>query len=184
MSRTLRVIRQDAPATDREAAALTPSDKPHWAKGRDGSRFVFASIHPRDCNELRKLSREFGEAAVTEVQWSCVILWLMNSLPETVLRNPVAVACLAVGMVRERDRIHLNWPTFDGAIRPPSLLAALGTDVRGEAELVALETLLDWERAGKPHLGWRTIKHAYRYLIACPAFNQRYVRASNEKEQK
>lgn len=185
MRRTLRAIRQDAPATDRRLSALAPSDTPQWAKGRNGSRYVATSIYPQDNDELRKLCREFGHAAVTDVQWGCVVLWLFNDPPKSDFRNSMAVASLAVGLVRERDRTELGWPTHDGAKRAPLRLAALSAEVRGEAELVASETLLDWERAGKPHMGRKAVKTGYQFLISCPAFITKYVRnLDDNKEQK
>lgn len=181
---TLSAIRDNAPATDRLDPALTPRDQPHWAKARDGTRYVAVSIYPRDNDELRRLCKGFSEAAVIDVQWDCVIVWLMNSPAVADLTNPIQVACVAVGLVRDRDRIRLDWPRHDGEEWRPAFLGALSPDVRQEAELVANETLSDWKRAGQPHMGWRRIKYAYRHLTSCPAFIERYVRPVNSDFEK
>ena len=89
-------------------------------------------------------------------------------------------------MARERDRIRLGWPRVSPVERKPLRLEYLSPDVREEAERVAAETLSDWRKAGEPHLGPHRIKTTYQYLVATPAFRNKYVRPAdptNEQEQ-
>lgn len=178
--RSLKAIRRDAPVSDRVETALTPTE-PQWAEARDGSRYVRVSIYPRTVDELRRLSREYGEAAETMLLWSCVVSWLMSGPDSADLSNP-GVAGTAISLVQEHDRVRLGWPSPEGKPWKPSALEYLSPAVRAEAEQVAAETLSDWRRAGKPHLGETSIKRTYQYLVSCPAFANKYVRPLDANE--
>ena len=183
MRRTLLAIRQSVPEADRHEPALAPSNLPQWATARDGSRYVAVSIYPRTIDELRQLCREYGEAAVCDLHWSCVVIWLMNAPDKADLSNPFAVASVAVGMIWERDRTRLAWPRHDGEEWNPPALNFLSPDVRDEAELVAAETLSDWERAGKPYMGRDRIRCTYQHLIGSPDFQKKYVRPLDDNKE-
>ena len=100
----------------------------------------------------------------------------MNQPRAADLSNPCQVAMTAARMVRERNRVRFGWPTHDGQAWPLPTLDFLSPDTRQEAERVAAETLLDWREAGRPHLEPHRIKKAYQYLIACPAFIDKYIK--------
>ena len=174
--RTLRDIRRDAPEPDRRQAALTPAPTPHWATARDGTAYVHISMFPRTLNELQKQCREFGRAAVADVQWHCVLTWLMNGPHEADLSNPAAVAMTAAQLVRDRERVRLGMPRHDGKAWDQPLLDQLSPEVQAEAERTAAETRADWTKAGRQHLGERAIKVGYQHLVACPTFTEKCVR--------
>lgn len=176
--RTLRNIRRDAPRGDRGSPALTPSPKP------DASGYVSHSIYPRTLGELRTHSRDYADAAVADALWATVTAWLMNGPHEMDLSNPTAVANLAVSMVRENDMVRLGWPHHAGKEWPLPRLSVLSPDVREEAERVAAETLADWKKAGRPHLGADRVKTTYQYLTACPAFRDRYIKPADDAGNK
>jgi len=181
-NRSLRTIRNGVPE-HRDEPALAPYPAPHWATTRDGSAYVHISVFPRTIDELRKLSRDYGDAAVAETHWGCVLTWLMHEPHETDLSNPCRVAMVATHMVHEHDRIRLGWPRHDGYPWNPPALDYLSPDVREEAERVAAETLSDWEKAGKPYMGGTKIKRTYLALVSCPDFSRRYVRPINDNEE-
>ncbi len=155
---------------------------PHWATGRNGESYVFVSIYPQTTDELRKLCRDFGEAAVSDYEWGCVTAWLMSGPDASDLRNPLPVTSLAVRMVRDQERICFDWPRHDGGEWNASGLDRLSPDVRAEAILVAAETASDWGQAGRPYSGRRKLNLTYRYLTTCPAFINQYVRPLDDNE--
>jgi hypothetical protein len=108
----------------------------------------------------------------------------MNGPAESALTNANSVASLSVRLVQDSDRIRLGWPRHDGKEWPPAALEYLSPDVREEAEIVAAETLADWRKAGRPHLGSDRFKATYQYLISCPAFSKhvRSLADNNIKE--
>jgi len=170
-----RTINRIAEA-DGIAPPLAPVALPHWATARDGSSYVAVSIYPRTLNELRSFCRDFGKPAARVAEWSCVTIWLMNGPPAAALSNPPAVVNTAVRMVQEYDRIRFGWPRHDGKPWPIPALDLLSPEVREEALRVAAETLCDWRQAGRPHLEPHRIKSVYQYLIACPAFRDKYIK--------
>ena len=180
---TLQKIRRGVSAAESNQPAPVPNTAPQWAIALDGSRYVSVSIFPRTIDELRTLSREYGEAAIADLRWTCVTVWLMNQPHEIELRNSCRVASVAVRLVHEHDRQRLGWPRHDGGEQPPSALDFLSPDARLEAERVAAETLSDWEKAGKPFMGQSKIKRTYQYLVSCPAFSSAYVRPLNDNEE-
>lgn len=182
-TRTLKAIRQDAPASDRQDAALTPT-QPEWARALGGSRYVRVSIYPQTRDELRKLGHEYGEAVVRELDWSCVIVWLMNGPEEVDLSNPLGVAITAVNLCRGGDNVRNALPTHDGSDWPPPALDYLSTEMRDVAVQIAAETLADWRKAGSPYFGLTRLKQSYQRLVSCPAF-AKYVRplAANENKE-
>jgi hypothetical protein len=175
-NRTLRNFRKEAPETDRNEPALVHTANPHWATARDVTAYVHIYLYPRTLDELRKHCREFGEAAVVDLQWSCVLRWLMSSPHEADLRNPYPVAQTATALVRDHDRVRLGMPRHDGTAWDPPALDFLRPHVRQEAELVAAETAADWAKIGKPYLGEGIIKGAYTHLVACPAFTDNCIK--------
>lgn len=179
--KTLKAIRQNAPASDRNDRALIPAKAPEWFTGRDGTAHVHISLYPRTLDELGQMSREFGVAAVAEARWTAITLWFMKEYPSpSGLRNPLPVASEAVLLIREHDRLHLGWPRHNGANPATPVLDGLSLASRQEARLVAAETLADWEAAGSPYLQGHHIKAAYQYLVACPAFRTKYVAAPSD----
>jgi hypothetical protein len=183
---TLKTIRQNAPGQDRNEPALVAKDAPHWTTGRDGSRYVAFSLYPRTLDELRTMSRGYGEAAVAEARWCAVGLWLMKAYPS--LANPYPVAQTAIEMMREHDRYHLGWPHHDGKAWPTPVLDGLSLDCQREARLVAAETYADWQKAGSPWIDARHIKAAYQLLTSSPAFINKYIgpdhgTANNQENQ-
>ena len=142
--------------------------------GGDG-RKVVTPLFPRTLDELRTLSRDFGEAAVAEVRWAAVLCWLMKADPRPNLRNPLAVVSTALSVVQENDRYRLGWPCWRGNERMPPALDGLSLDCQREAKLVAAETLAEWEAAGSPYLDTARLKSAYQYLTSCPAFIAKYL---------
>ena len=146
---------------------------------RNGSALggkVPVKLLPRTLEELAALSRDYGAAAVAEVQWAAIVVWLMKSYPLPAgLRNPLTVAQSALGMVQEYDRYRLGWPCWRGNDRRSPVLNGLSLDCQREAKLVAAETLADWESAGCPHLDTDRLKSAYQYLTSCPAFIAKYL---------
>jgi len=175
VSRTLKAIRQDAPRSDRNGPALAPRPAPQWVMGRDGSPYVHIYLFPRTLDELRSMSREFGDGAVAYVQWGAVTTWLMNQPHELDLRNPRQVALASVMIVRDYDRQRFGWPRHDGKEWNRPQIEFLSPDVRKEAELVAAETMEDWKKAGMPHLGRNAIRRAYLFLTTTPAFRTKCV---------
>lgn len=141
---------------------------------------VPVKLLPRTLDELETLSRDYGAAAVAEVRWAAILVWLMKSYPSPVgLRNSHPVAQSAVGMVHEYDRHALGWPCWKGRERMPPVLDGLSSDCQREARLVAAETLADWEAAGCPYLDTARLKSAYQYLTSCPAFIAKYLRPAD-----
>ena len=179
--RTLKAIRQGASSRDRNDPALAPSTAPQWAVARDGTRYVTCRLNPLTLNELRKYSREFGRAAARDAEWACVTVWLMNGPADADLTNPAQVASLSVQLVKEAEAGRFGWPTADGEERSRPALDFLSPEAREEAERTAAETLSDWRRAGRPHLGPDRLKRTYQYLITCPAF-RKYVRPLADNE--
>jgi hypothetical protein len=175
MSRTLKTIRREAPEPDRREPALTRSPEPHWAKARDGTAYVHINLFPRTLDELRKQCREFGDAAVADLKWHCVLTWLMNQPHETDLTNPYRVAQTAVLLVRDQDRVRLGYPRHDGRSWDAPFLDALSPELREEAERTAAETRCDWAKAGRQYLGERAIRLAYKHLVSCPPFASKYL---------
>jgi len=135
---TLKTIRQNAQVQDLTAPALVPKDAPHWMTGRDGSRFIAFSVWPRTLDELRTMSRDYGEAAVAEARWGGVHLWMMKEEPSLGgLRNPYPVVQTSIAMMKEHDRYHLGWPHHDGKEWPTPVFDGLTPDCQREAKLVA-----------------------------------------------
>jgi hypothetical protein len=164
VTRGLKAIRQEAPEQDRNGPALASSQ--HYSES------VQARFWPRNLKELRKHSREFGKAVLRDVEWSCVTVWLLNQSSDAELRNPPQVVRTVVLMVREYDRFRFNYPRHDGSEARFPTLEYLSSDTRQEALRVAAETLLDWRKAGRPHLDPKRIRAAYQHLISCPWFLQ------------
>ena len=186
--KTLKALRQAAPRQDRNDTALVPTAQPQWTSARDGSRFVAISLYPGSLEELRTMSRSFGEAAVADVRWGAIITWMMKAEPSLdCLRNPYPVVQTAIVLMQEHDRHYLGWPHHDGAAWPVPVLDGLKPDCQREARLVAAETLEDWEAAGSPWLDASRIKSAYHFLTSCPAFRTKYIgpdhAAINTQEQ-
>lgn len=181
--RTLRDIRRDAPEPDRRQPALTPAPTPHWATARDGTAYVYISMFPRTLDELQKQCREFGRAAVADVQWQCVLTWLMNCPHEADLSNPAPVAMTATQLVRDHERVRLGMPRHDGKAWNPPALESVSPAVRQEAELVAAETLEDWRKAGSPHMGRNHYRSSYLSLTSSPAFRSKYVLPMGYKQR-
>ena len=171
-ARTLRQIAEGGS----DAPPLAPDARPHWATGRDGSRYVIVRLYPRSLNELRKYSRLFGRAVARDAEWSCVTAWLMSDPAEVALSNPFPVVRTVVLMMREYDRYRFEYPRHDGSEPPLPALDRLSPDTRQEALRVAAETLLDWRNAGRPYLTPQRIKSAYQNLIATPAFIAKYIK--------
>jgi|GEM_PF-6995259 len=174
--KTLKALRQNAPRQDRNDPPLVPTTLPQWQTARDGNRYVAISLYPRTLDELRNMGRDFGDAAVTQVRWNAVGVWLMNDYPP-LIRNPFSVAQSAIVMAREHDRYHLGWPHHEGATWPTPELDGLTPDYQREAKRVAIETLADWEAAGSPWLDPSRIKTQYQLLTSSPAFRSKYIGA-------
>lgn len=175
-ARTLRAIRKDAPASDLEATALSPA-RPEWAQARDGSRYVRVSIFPETRDELHQLSREYGAAVVRNLDWSCVIRWLMDAPDAASLSNPLGLALKAVSVCRANDAVRLGLPHYEGKAWPAPKLGQVSHETGAQFERVAEEALADWRKAGSPHLDQQRLKRSYQYLVSCPAF-AKYVRPS------
>lgn len=160
------------------------------ASAGGGSRKDVPRIFPRNLDELRDFGRDFGEAAVAEVRWAAIVVWLMKSYPSPAgLSNPRQVAQAAVHMVQEHDRYHLGWPCWKGeeVSRATPVLDGLSPDCQREAKLVAAETLANWEAAGCPWMDAHRIKQAYLHLTSTPAFVDKYsglqIGADNSNKQ-
>lgn len=127
---------------------------------------------PRTLDELRQMSRSYGEAAASEVRWCAITGWLLVGPEEGALSNPSSEAWEASRLTREHQHYHLGWPRHDGREHERLTPALDGLDpvYRQEVERVALETLADWKRAGCPGMTPQRLKSAYQFLISSPAF--------------
>lgn len=127
---------------------------------------------PRTLDELRQMSRSYGEAAVAEARWGAILGWFLVGPEEGALSNPSSEAWEASRLTREHQHYHLGWPRHDGKEheRPPPALDGLDPVYRQEVERVASETLADWERAGCPSMTLQRLKSTYQHLISSPAF--------------
>lgn len=168
------------------------SGLPQPAMAGGGNRREVPRIFPRTLDELRTLGRDFGEAAFHEVRWVAISVWLMNADTSTnALSNPASAVRNAVNMVQAHDRYHLGWPCWQGreGDRVSPVLDGLTGDRQREAQLVAAQTVADWEVAGCPWMDANRIKQAFLYLVTCPAFINKYngpqigADLANEQEQ-
>ena len=69
---------------------------------------------PQTLDELRQMSRSYGEAAVTEARWCAIMGWFLVGPEEGVLSNPLSEAWEASRLTREHQHCHLGWPRHDG----------------------------------------------------------------------
>lgn len=165
---TLKALRQNAPRQDRNDPALVPSKAMPW-----NTRKVAINLFPRTITELREMSRDFGEAAVSDVGWSAVLAWLMKAYPiSDKLKHPYSMAMDAVTIARDHDRYRLGWPRHDGSAPATAALFGLTPDRQRESMAVADDTLAAFEAAGCPYLDERRIAETYSYLAACLRLRQ------------
>jgi hypothetical protein len=141
-------------------------------------------LFPKTLDELGQMGGEYGKAAMADVQWNAISVWLMNYPSGFDLRNPIRVAITATIMAREYDRVRLGLPHHEGKVWNPPQLDFHSPEVRQEAELVAAETMEDWRKAGKPHLGRTSIRNAYLRLTSTPDFISKYVLPMAETDNK
>jgi hypothetical protein len=127
---------------------------------------------PRTLDELRQMSKGYGEAAVAEAKWGAVSSWFMDVPKPGELSNPRQRAWDAADMVRQHQRYHRRWPRMGGKQWPAPALDDLDPASRQEAERVAAETLADWERAGCPRLSVQSIKAVFQCLLTLPKFQE------------
>lgn len=127
---------------------------------------------PRTLDELRQMSRSYGEAAVAEARWGAVSTWFIGVPKPDELSNPQEQAWEAAEMMRQHQRYHLRWPRSGGKQWPAPALDGLDPVSRQEAERVAAETLADWERAGCPRLSAHSIKQVFQCLLTFPGFQE------------
>ncbi|QDC36472.1 hypothetical protein [Sphingobium fuliginis] len=125
---------------------------------------------PRTLDELRQMSRSYGEAAVAEARWGAVSVWFMDGPKPDELSNSREQAWDAADMVRQHQRYHLRWPRAGGKQWPAPALDGLDPVSRQAAERIAAETLADWERAGCPRLSAHSIKQVFQCLLTFPPF--------------
>jgi len=169
--RSLRSIRREAPEVDRNSRALTPSRPLHTIGMNSGH--VKAEFRARTPEALEAWCRNtaaglgphmtnYGAAAVAISKWGAVTVWLMWS-PDG-LTNPVPVAITAAQLCEQDDRARLGYPSLS---RNPfsSILARMSPEIQREARTLAAATMLDWERAGQPHLV-PAIERTQKYIHA------------------
>lgn len=160
MRRTLKVIRENAPPQDRALPALAslPS-KP----------FVRHNLFATTLEELRIKCGPNGDAAVQEAQWSIIMAWLMRDVcgDGPALSNPYRVATMSVMLVQDSDRVRLSYPLSNISKPHDNRLAALSPDSQAEARLVAVETMADWERAGRPGITATRLRAVQQFVLAC-----------------
>jgi hypothetical protein len=150
-ARTLKNIRRDAPASDRnlpELAPIVPSS---------GGKYTLEQLHAH-CGV-------YAEAAVAHARWSAISVWLwrgaegLNSVPEH-------VAHMAVFLCHDEDNLRLGFPNLGDT--PPKEVPAYAPELLDEARLAAAEARKDWERAGSPYFTpiiARTLQSIHAYLL-------------------
>ncbi len=164
--RTLKELRRNAPRQDRNDPALALPDKSQWVP-RPGSRYHPASLYPRTLDELRQRAGAKAGAAVSELIWDAVGVWLMKSYPDRKrLKHDYADASDAVRMIREEDRYRLGWPRHDGKQPATPALHGLTADRRREVKAIAEDTRAAWEVAGCPYADADRITRTYQNLMA------------------
>jgi hypothetical protein len=163
---SLRELRKFASSHDLDTPALKLPPRPEGNPPHGG----YAGSIPyyaQTLDQLRVKCGEHGDAAVADAEWASIYRWLSKSDYDgnRNLSNPLPVVEAVTFMMREHDRARLNYPHRTGRASRLAL-NDLTPESRAEAELVAAETLADWEKAGKPGLTRTGIKKVQSYFRA------------------
>lgn len=169
---TLDQLRAIQPELDRNNAAFRPAFVAERAT---------YSPWPQTLDELRARCREFGDAAVAECQWSCIQSWLFQADAHD-LSNPIEVARTAVSLAQERARVALNLPHYEGREWPRPIYDRISAESQQEANHVAIATVCDWGKAGRPFFGAAKIKAQYQLVTSSPAWRAAYPPKVSNKE--